>query len=114
MAKEDSTWQLYYWPKLAGRAEFVRIIFEEVGEKFTEINDLDVLVPMFRQGKVSVDKICFLDSSLPLRMHAQEKGKGRLEVKLVKRKRQGRVGAQTFKYGTNSPCACLLVIYKGT
>ena len=38
MSKGD-VWELYYWPKLCGRAEFVRIIFEEVGEKFKEIND---------------------------------------------------------------------------
>lgn len=50
--KED-TWILYYWPKLAGRAEFIRVIFEEAGVAFKEINDLDVLVPMFRQGKVT-------------------------------------------------------------
>ena len=38
MSKGD-VWELYYWPKLCGRAEFVRIIFEEVGEKFKEINE---------------------------------------------------------------------------
>lgn len=47
-----NTWKLYYWPKLAGRAEFVRVIFEEAGVPFEEINDLEVLVPMFREGKV--------------------------------------------------------------
>jgi len=53
MANEkDSTWKLYYWPKLAGRAEFVRVIFEEVGVQFEEINDLGVLVPMFKESKV--------------------------------------------------------------
>ena len=53
MADEKAnTWILYYWPKLAGRAEFVRVLFEEAGVKFQEINDLEVLVPMFRQGKV--------------------------------------------------------------
>ena len=39
MSKEGDVWELYYHPKLCGRAEFVRIIFEEVGEKFKEIND---------------------------------------------------------------------------
>ena len=50
---DGEIWELYYWPKLAGRGEFVRVIFEEAGVKFKEINDLDVLVPMFRHGKVS-------------------------------------------------------------
>ena len=47
-----NNWKLYYWPKLAGRAEFVRVLFEEAGVQFEEINDLEVLVPMFRESKV--------------------------------------------------------------
>ena len=57
MADETANkWKLYYWPKLAGRAEFVRVIFEEAGVQFEEINDVEVLVPMFRESKV--DKFC--------------------------------------------------------
>ena len=29
----DSPWILHYWAKFVGRAEFVRLIFEEVGDK---------------------------------------------------------------------------------
>lgn len=36
---ETQEWILYYHPKLAGRAEFVRMIFEECGVAFKEIND---------------------------------------------------------------------------
>ena len=35
-------WELYYWP-LAGRGEFVRIIFEEAGVKFKDISDVPTL-----------------------------------------------------------------------
>ena len=35
----SDVYEFYYWPKLCGRAEFVRIIFEEVGEKYKEINE---------------------------------------------------------------------------
>ena len=31
-------WVLYYWP-LAGRGEFVRLVFEEAGVKYKEVND---------------------------------------------------------------------------
>lgn len=34
----DNGWELYYHP-LAGRGEFVRLLFEESGVPFTEIND---------------------------------------------------------------------------
>ena len=34
-----SEYVLYYHANLAGRAEFVRVIFEEVGQKYTEINE---------------------------------------------------------------------------
>ncbi len=33
MSSSGDDWVLRYWPKLAGRAEFVRIIFEEAGVK---------------------------------------------------------------------------------
>lgn len=32
-------WTLYYWPNFAGRAEFVRLCFEELGVKYDECND---------------------------------------------------------------------------
>ncbi|XP_064614289.1 glutathione S-transferase P 2-like [Liolophura sinensis] len=32
-------WELYYWgPNVVGRAEFIRLIFEELGMKYKEIN----------------------------------------------------------------------------
>ncbi len=31
---------LYYWP-LAGRGEFIRLIFEEVGQPYKEVNDIN-------------------------------------------------------------------------
>ena len=56
-------WKLYYWPKLAGRAEFLRVIFEEAGVQFEEINDLEVLVPMFRECKVCKVESCHFEVS---------------------------------------------------
>ena len=35
----SEVWELYYYPNACGRAEFIRIIFEEAGQKFKEIND---------------------------------------------------------------------------
>ncbi|CAM9876603.1 unnamed protein product [Lampetra planeri] len=49
MAAQDEGWVLYYWPKLAGRAEFVRLVLEEAGEPYTEVND--GIEAMFFQGK---------------------------------------------------------------
>ena len=39
----SNTWELYYHP-LAGRGEFIRIIFEDAGVPFKEINERDVLM----------------------------------------------------------------------
>lgn len=52
MAEADSTtsWELFYWP-IAGRGEFVRVIFEEAGVPFKEHNDFEMLVSMFKKGK---------------------------------------------------------------
>ena len=49
MTSKNETWELYYWP-LAGRGEFVRVIFEEAGVPYKEIND--GLAPLFREHKL--------------------------------------------------------------
>ncbi len=36
---------LYYWP-LAGRGEFVRLIFEEVGQPFKDVDNIDEIKAM--------------------------------------------------------------------
>lgn len=45
----DSPWILHYWAKFVGRAEFVRLIFEEVGEPFE--NNPENCVEWFYNGK---------------------------------------------------------------
>jgi len=44
-------WILYYWPGMPGRGEFIRLIFEEAGVKYSEINDADVLMTEIIQGQ---------------------------------------------------------------
>ena len=44
-------WTLYYWPGMPGRGEFIRLIFEEAGVKYSEINDADVLMTEIIQGQ---------------------------------------------------------------
>ena len=63
----DGEWELYYHP-LAGRGEFVRIVFEEAGVSYKDISDKQTLwegiiggsrddfyptfaPPMIKQGK---------------------------------------------------------------
>eukprot|EP00794_Sanderia_malayensis_P004677 gene4677-5287_t len=50
MADSEECWELYYWP-LAGRGEFVRVIFEEAGVAYKENNDAELLTSMFKQAK---------------------------------------------------------------
>ncbi|KAL3846871.1 hypothetical protein ACJMK2_017824 [Sinanodonta woodiana] len=35
----EEEWELYYWPRLPGRGEFVRLVFEEAGVKFKDMRD---------------------------------------------------------------------------
>ncbi|XP_013395749.1 glutathione S-transferase [Lingula anatina] len=44
----SSEWVLYYWP-LAGRGEFVRLVFEEAGVPYKEINDVELLSKNFKK-----------------------------------------------------------------
>lgn len=46
-----SDWVLYYWNGFPGRGEFARLVFEEAGVKYTEVNDRDVIVNEIIQGK---------------------------------------------------------------
>ncbi|KAL3831846.1 hypothetical protein ACJMK2_023545 [Sinanodonta woodiana] len=39
MSKGGANWELYYWGGFKGRAEFVRLVFEEAGVKYKEVND---------------------------------------------------------------------------
>ncbi|KAI8521308.1 hypothetical protein Bbelb_010620 [Branchiostoma belcheri] len=56
MSSEEE-WVLYYWGILpgqkpfCGRGEFVRLIFEEVGVKFREVGDYDVIKKLFFTDK---------------------------------------------------------------
>ncbi|XP_035669728.1 glutathione S-transferase P-like isoform X2 [Branchiostoma floridae] len=53
MSSEEPEWVLYYWgcppgvKPFPGRGEFVRLIFEEAGVKFREVNDFEVLKKLF-------------------------------------------------------------------
>lgn len=47
----SSEWVLYYWAGFPGRGEFVRLIFEEAGEKYTEENSGEVIMSEIIQGK---------------------------------------------------------------
>lgn len=44
-------WVLYYWPGFPGRGEFLRLIFEEAGVKYTEVNDGNRIVKEIIQGE---------------------------------------------------------------
>ncbi|XP_045170005.2 glutathione S-transferase-like [Mercenaria mercenaria] len=44
-------WCLYYWAGFPGRGEFLRLIFEEAGVKYTEVNDGTRLVSEIIQGQ---------------------------------------------------------------
>ena len=35
-----SGYELYYWPGLAGRAEFIRLIFAEVNQTYKDVDDI--------------------------------------------------------------------------
>jgi len=41
-------WILYYWPGFPGRGEFVRLVFEEAGVKYTENNNAELLYKCFK------------------------------------------------------------------
>ena len=53
----SNEWTLYYWngreggPQCCGRGEFVRLMFEEAGVKFTEVNDRKVIENKIILGK---------------------------------------------------------------
>ena len=36
ISSSEDEWVLYYYPKIAGRAEFIRLIFEEAGVTYHE------------------------------------------------------------------------------
>lgn len=46
----DSDWKLYYWPGFKGRGEFVRLMFEEAGVAYTEINDRAEVFNFYSKG----------------------------------------------------------------
>lgn len=43
----DAEWELWYWP-LAGRGEFVRLLFEEAGVPYKQVNDPQLLADKFK------------------------------------------------------------------
>ena len=47
----DSDWFLYYWDGFPGRGEFVRLVFEEAGVKYTEVNSGEVIFNDIINGK---------------------------------------------------------------
>jgi len=44
-------WTLIYYGGMVGRAEFLRLIFEEAGVPYKEIGDIDVIKHDFLEGK---------------------------------------------------------------
>ena len=44
-------WELYYWP-LAGRGEFIRLIFEEAGVPYKDITDVNIIKDVVFHGKL--------------------------------------------------------------
>lgn len=46
-ASDESVWELHYWP-LLGRGEFVRLLFEEAGVPYKEINDPEVIAKVYK------------------------------------------------------------------
>lgn len=51
-ADGGSTWELYYWPKLAGRGDFVRLMFAEAGQmlvdKARDADTPDLVMPFYK------------------------------------------------------------------
>ena len=47
----DSGWVLYYWDGFPGRGEFARLLFEEAGVKYTEVNNGEVIFNDIINGK---------------------------------------------------------------
>ena len=47
-----STWELYYWPKLAGRGDFVRLMFAEAGrelvDKARDADTSELVLPFYK------------------------------------------------------------------
>ena len=50
-AMSESGWKLYYWDGFVGRGEFVRLMFEEAGVQYTEVNDREVIFNDIISGK---------------------------------------------------------------
>ena len=63
MASGDKPWILHYWPKFPGRAEFVRLILEEVGASY--VNNPDHCVDYFYNGKARFGDVDFFPSFAP-------------------------------------------------
>lgn len=47
----DSDWVLYYWDGFVGRGEFVRLMFEEAGVKYSEENSGEIIMNEIILGK---------------------------------------------------------------
>ena len=38
---QEEKWHLYYWPNLAGRGDFVRLMFEEMGVEYIDVGRVE-------------------------------------------------------------------------
>lgn len=53
MTSQDAEWKLYYWGTQStgkGRGEYARLMFEVARVPYTEINDVNVIVPLLDRG----------------------------------------------------------------
>lgn len=46
-------WKLIYWPGMAGRGEFIRLIFEEVGVTYEEVGDCQGIEAVLKYANYS-------------------------------------------------------------
>ena len=60
---EDAGWELHYWP-LVGRGEFVRLLFEEAGVPYKELNDTEILSKIYKFK--TVEQSGFPNFALPV------------------------------------------------
>ncbi|XP_052803818.1 glutathione S-transferase P 1-like [Mya arenaria] len=51
MSGSDEGWTLVYWDVCPGRAEFLRLLFEEAGVLYTEVNDRDIIIKDVIKGE---------------------------------------------------------------
>eukprot|EP01113_Clastostelium_recurvatum_P040210 TRINITY_DN622_c0_g1_i2.p1 TRINITY_DN622_c0_g1~~TRINITY_DN622_c0_g1_i2.p1 ORF type:complete len:253 (+),score=65.39 TRINITY_DN622_c0_g1_i2:27-761(+) len=68
----SSGYELYYWPGLQGRGEFVRLAFVEAGVEFTEVIDksnVPKLLSLIKEGTLDGKPISHLPLAPPILKH---------------------------------------------